>query len=63
MIGSVTAEVLDEGRFTVLTVPEPSESATHCWSQKRYCISAISTKTISSPSTRSTACTALKKPP
>ena len=23
MIGSVTAEVLDEGRFTVLTVPEP----------------------------------------
>ncbi len=28
MIGSVTAEVLDEGRFTVLTVPEPSESAT-----------------------------------
>lgn len=25
MIGSVTAEVLDEGRFTVLTVPEPIE--------------------------------------
>lgn len=25
MIGSVTAEVLDEGRFTVLTVPEPLE--------------------------------------
>ena len=25
MIGSVTAEVLDEGRFTVLTVPEPFE--------------------------------------
>lgn len=25
MIGSVTAEVLDEGRFTVLTVPEPVE--------------------------------------
>ncbi len=25
MIGSVTAEVLDEGRFTVLTVPEPTE--------------------------------------
>ena len=25
MIGSVTAEVLDEGRFTVLTVPEPCE--------------------------------------
>lgn len=28
MIGSVTAEVLDEGRFTVLTVPEPVETAT-----------------------------------
>lgn len=26
MIGSVTAEVLDEGRFTVLTVPEPLEA-------------------------------------
>lgn len=26
MIGSVTAEVLDEGRFTVLTVPEPVSS-------------------------------------
>lgn len=25
MIGSITAEVLDEGRFTVLTVPEPLE--------------------------------------
>lgn len=25
MIGSVTAEVLDEGRFTVLTIPEPAE--------------------------------------
>lgn len=25
MIGSITAEVLDEGRFTVLTVPEPVE--------------------------------------
>lgn len=26
MIGSVTAEVLDEGRFTVLTVPEPVDA-------------------------------------
>ncbi len=26
MIGSITAEVLDEGLFTVLTVPEPAES-------------------------------------
>lgn len=26
LIGSVTAEVLDEGRFTVLTVPEPVEA-------------------------------------
>ena len=28
MIGSVTAEVLDEGRFTVLTVPEPLTAET-----------------------------------
>lgn len=28
MIGSVTAEVLDDGRFTVLTVPEPVEAET-----------------------------------
>ncbi|MDE6120266.1 MAG: universal stress protein, partial [Muribaculaceae bacterium] len=28
MIGSVTAEVLDEGRFTVLTVPGPIDAAT-----------------------------------
>ncbi|MCM1067292.1 MAG: universal stress protein [Muribaculaceae bacterium] len=28
MIGSVTAEVLDEGRFTVLTVPEPCDAQT-----------------------------------
>lgn len=28
MIGSVTAEVLDEGRFTVLTVPEPLQAET-----------------------------------
>lgn len=27
MIGSVTAEVLDNGRFTVLSVPEPSDTA------------------------------------
>lgn len=27
MIGSVTAEVLDQGRFTVLTVPEPADLA------------------------------------
>lgn len=27
MIGSVTAEVLDEGRFTVLTVPEPFDES------------------------------------
>ena len=28
MIGSVTAEVLDDGRFTVLTVPEPVDAET-----------------------------------